>query len=86
MRGADMHAHIASFPAPAGLLRMGDLHLQEESRMSDPHLFQELGTLALEPMQPADRKLVGAVFLVGLALLGALFFVQRYIPLDRLAG
>ncbi|WDZ94821.1 hypothetical protein Herbaro_15170 [Herbaspirillum sp. WKF16] len=49
--------------------------------MNDPQLFQELGTLALEPMQPTDKKLIAAVFFVGLALLGALFFVQRWLPL-----
>ncbi|NUU03675.1 hypothetical protein [Herbaspirillum robiniae] len=54
--------------------------------MNDPHLFQELGTPALEPMQPTEKKLIGAVFFIGLALLGALFFLQRYIPLVKLAG
>ncbi|KAF1048027.1 MAG: hypothetical protein GAK35_00447 [Herbaspirillum frisingense] len=49
--------------------------------MNDPHLYQELGSLALEPMQPTDSKLIAAIFFVGLALLGALFFVQRWMPL-----
>jgi hypothetical protein len=81
MRRADMHARIASFPAGAVLLRMGASKPASGVRMNDPQLFQELGTLALEPMQPTDKKLIAAVFFVGLALLGALFFVQRWLPL-----
>ncbi|MFJ3055413.1 hypothetical protein [Herbaspirillum sp. NPDC087042] len=49
--------------------------------MNDPHIYQELGNLALEPLQPSDRKLIGFIFLFGLALLGALFFLQRWLPL-----
>ncbi|MBP0597981.1 hypothetical protein J8I26_07715 [Herbaspirillum sp. LeCh32-8] len=49
--------------------------------MNDPNLFQELGALALEPMQPTEKKLVAAIFFIGLALLGALFFLQRAFPL-----
>lgn len=49
--------------------------------MNEPHIYQELGSHALEPLQPGERKLIGLVFLFGLALLGALFFLQRWLPL-----
>lgn len=50
--------------------------------MNDHHIHQELGPLALEPLQPADKTLIGAIFLFGLALLGVLFIVQRWLPLS----
>ena len=49
--------------------------------MNDHHLFQELGTAVLEPLQPSEKKVIGAVLFIGLSLLGALFFVNRYFPL-----
>lgn len=49
--------------------------------MNEPHIYQELGSYALEPLQPGERKLIGVVFLFGLALLGGLFFLQRWLPL-----
>ncbi|WP_413459681.1 hypothetical protein [Herbaspirillum huttiense] len=49
--------------------------------MNEPHIYQELGSYALEPLQPGERKLIGLVFVFGLALLGGLFFLQRWLPL-----
>ncbi|WP_167331818.1 hypothetical protein [Herbaspirillum frisingense] len=49
--------------------------------MQDHHIYQELGSLALEPLQPSERKLIGTIFLFGLALLGPLFLLQRWLPL-----
>jgi hypothetical protein len=51
--------------------------------MNDQHLFQELGTAALEPLQPSEKKLIGAVLFIGLSLLGTLFVVSRYFPLGN---
>ncbi|MFJ3045676.1 hypothetical protein ACIPEN_07605 [Herbaspirillum chlorophenolicum] len=49
--------------------------------MTDHYLHQELGPIAIEPLQPTERKLIGAIFFLGLALLGGLFFLQRCFPL-----
>ncbi|MCA1325537.1 hypothetical protein [Herbaspirillum sp. alder98] len=51
--------------------------------MNDQHLFQELGTAALEPLQPSEKKMIGAVLFIGLGLLGTLFFINRYFPLGN---
>lgn len=49
--------------------------------MPEHYLHQELSNTALEPLQPTEKKLIGAVLFVGLVVLGALFFVHRYFPL-----
>ncbi len=51
--------------------------------MNDQQIQQELGQYPLEPMLPEDRKLIGAVLLCGLAVLGGLFVLQRYLPLGN---
>ncbi len=82
MRSTDIDAPIASFTAGRWLASMGLLFdLAPGMSMNEPYIYQELGNLSLEPLQPGERKLIGAIFLFGLALLGALYFLQRWLPL-----
>jgi hypothetical protein len=47
--------------------------------MNDHHIYQELGHFATEPLLPAEGRAIGAAFVIGLSVLGALYLLQHWL-------
>ena len=49
--------------------------------MSQPDVQEELGTQAVEPLLPIEKKLIGWSLGLGLALLAILIAVNHFVPI-----
>ena len=47
--------------------------------MNDHHIYQELGHFATEPLLLAEGRAIGAAFVIGLSVLGALYLLQHWL-------
>ena len=50
--------------------------------MSQQHLQNELNAVAVEPLLPVEKKLIGWSLGAGLALLALLVVVNHFVPLN----
>jgi hypothetical protein len=60
----------------------GKLNVSEEMLMSQPDLKNEINAVAVEPLLPIEKKLIGWSLGLGIGLLVVLIAVNHFVPIQ----